>query len=258
MAMFLEIEQLSKSFGGLQALDRVSFDVQLGAIQALIGPNGAGKTTCFNLISGILPPSSGSIRLMGQEISGLPPHQIARLGLARTFQNIQLFTGMTVLDNVLVGQHIHLRGGLLATLLNLPGIRRQERRSVDLVMELLDFVGLADKAHWQADNLAYGEQRRLEIARALALQPRLLLLDEPAAGMNPRETEDLMALIAAIQERHITVLLIEHDMNLVMNISQRIVVFDQGRVIAQGPPRAIRQNPQVIEAYLGKEEEDDV
>lgn len=258
MAMFLEIEQLSKSFGGLQALDRVSFEVQMGAIQALIGPNGAGKTTCFNLISGILPPSSGSIRLMGQEISGLPPHQIARLGLARTFQNIQLFTGMTVLDNVLVGQHIHLRGGLLATLLNLPSIRRQERRSVDLVMELLDFVGLADKAHWQADNLAYGEQRRLEIARALALQPRLLLLDEPAAGMNPRETEDLMALIAAVQERHITVLLIEHDMNLVMNISQRIVVFDQGRVIAQGPPRAIRQNPQVIEAYLGKEEEDDV
>ncbi len=258
MAMFLEIEQLSKSFGGLQALDRVSFEVQMGAIQALIGPNGAGKTTCFNLISGILPPSSGSIRLMGQEISGLPPHQIARLGLARTFQNIQLFTGMTVLDNVLVGQHIHLHGGLLATLLNLPSIRRQERRSVALVMELLDFVGLADKAHWQADNLAYGEQRRLEIARALALQPRLLLLDEPAAGMNPRETEELMALISAIQERQITVLLIEHDMNLVMNISKRIVVFDQGRVIAQGPPRAIRQNPQVIEAYLGKEEEDDV
>ena len=255
--MFLEIHHLSKSFGGLQALEGVSFEVPMGAIQALIGPNGAGKTTCFNLISGVLPPSSGSIRLLGQEISGLPPHQIARLGLARTFQNIQLFGGMTVLENVLVGQHIHLRGGLLATLMNLPAIRRQESRSVSFVRDLLHFVGLADKEAWSADSLAYGEQRRLEIARALALQPRLLLLDEPAAGMNPRETEDLMALIAAIRERDITVLLIEHDMNLVMNISKRIVVFDQGRIIAQGPPRAIRQNPQVIEAYQGKEEDED-
>lgn len=257
--MFLEIEQLSKSFGGLKALEGVSFDVRMGEIQALIGPNGAGKTTCFNIISGVLPPSGGAIRLLGQEISGLPPHQIARLGLARTFQNIQLFSGMSVVENVLVGQHLHLHGGLVATLLNLPAVRRQERRSIALVRELLDFVGLADKETWSADSLAYGEQRRLEIARALALQPRLLLLDEPAAGMNPRETEDLMALIAAIQERDITVLLIEHDMNLVMNISKRIVVFDQGRVIAQGPPRHIRQNSKVIEAYLGKEEgEDDV
>jgi branched-chain amino acid transport system ATP-binding protein len=254
--MLLEIDNLSKSFGGLQALDQVSFDVNLGEIQALIGPNGAGKTTCFNLISGVLSPSSGSIRLLNQEISQLPPHRIARLGLARTFQNIQLFSGLSVLENVLVGQHIHLHGGLLSTLLNLAPVRRQERQSTAYVRELLAFVDLADKEDWAADSLAYGEQRRLEIARALALKPRLLLLDEPAAGMNPRETEDLMALIAAIQQLDITVLLIEHDMNLVMNISKRIVVFDHGRVIAQGPPRSIRQNPQVIAAYLGKEEDE--
>ena len=186
----------------------------------------------------------------------MPPHRIARLGLARTFQNIQLFSGLSVLENVLVGQHIHLHGGLLSTLLNLAPVRRQERQSTAYVRELLAFVGLAEKENWAADNLAYGEQRRLEIARALALKPRLLLLDEPAAGMNPRETEDLMALIAAIQQLDITVLLIEHDMNLVMNISKRIVVFDHGRVIAQGPPRSIRQNPQVIAAYLGKEEDE--
>jgi branched-chain amino acid transport system ATP-binding protein len=254
--LLLEIDNLSKSFGGLQALDRVSFNVNTGEIQALIGPNGAGKTTCFNLISGVLSRSSGSIRLLDQDISQLPPHRIARLGLARTFQNIQLFSGLSVLENVLVGQHIHLHGGLLATLLNLASVRRQESQSTAYVRELLAFVGLADKENWAADSLAYGEQRRLEIARALALKPRLLLLDEPAAGMNPRETEDLMSLIAAIQQLEITVLLIEHDMNLVMNISKQIVVFDQGRVIAQGPPKTIRQNPQVIAAYLGKEEDE--
>lgn len=254
--MLLEVEHLSKSFGGLEALKEVSFTVELGTIQALIGPNGAGKTTCFNLISGILIPTAGAIRFRGQDLTRLAPYQRARLGLARTFQNIQLFSGMTVLENVLVGQHSHLRGGLFATLANLPAVQEQERQSQAVARELLDFVGLAAKADWPADSLAYGEQRRLEIARALAMEPQLLLLDEPAAGMNPRETEELMELIAAIRERDITVLLIEHDMNLVMNISQKIVVLDQGRVIAQGPPKKIRQDPAVIAAYLGQEEED--
>lgn len=254
--MLLEVDQLSKSFGGLEALKQVSFTVEMGTIQALIGPNGAGKTTCFNVISGLLPPTAGTVRFRGQDLTRLAPYQRARLGLARTFQSVQLFSGMSVLENVLVGQHLHLRGGLFATLANLPAIRRQEQQSMALARELLAFVGLAAKEDWPADSLAYGEQRRLEIARALALRPQLLLLDEPAAGMNPRETEELMELIAAIRERGTTVLLIEHDMNLVMNISQKIVVLDQGRVIAQGPPKKIRRDPAVIAAYLGQEEED--
>jgi branched-chain amino acid transport system ATP-binding protein len=250
----LSVKALSKNFGGVQALHEVNFDVQDGEILALIGPNGAGKTTCFNLINGLLPPTSGSISLQGQNLTGLPPYRRAALGLARTFQNIQLFGGMSVLGNVLTGRHLGQQAGVLAALLPLPGVRRAEAQNRQRALELLDFVDLGDKAAWPAETLAYGEQRRLEIARALAQEPKLLLLDEPAAGLNPRETEDLMSLLVRLRDMGITLLVIEHDMTLVMGLCQRIVVLDQGQVIAAGLPHEIRSNPRVIEAYLGREE----
>ncbi|MCL6621265.1 MAG: ABC transporter ATP-binding protein [Syntrophobacterales bacterium] len=249
----LSAESLTKSFGGVVAVNEVSFAVQEGEILALIGPNGAGKTTCFNLISGLLPPTAGRLTFAGHDITRQPPYSRARLGLARTFQNIQLFGGMSVVENVLAGMHLHQEVGPLAALFPGRRVRRAEARQRQRARELLELVGLAHRAELPADTLAYGEQRRLEIARALAQEPRLLLLDEPAAGLNPRETEDLMALLEKLGGLGITLFLIEHDMTLVMALSRRILVLDQGRLIAHGSPREIRQNPRVIAAYLGEE-----
>ena len=253
----LSVKALSKNFGGVKALTQVSFDVLQGDILALIGPNGAGKTTCFNMINGLLPPTSGAIFMEGNELTGLAPYRRAARGLARTFQNVQLFGGMTVLENVLTGMHLSQKAGVVTAILPLPGVLLAEVQNRQRAREWLDFVNLGDKADWPAETLAYGEQRRLEIARALAQAPRLLLLDEPAAGLNPRETEDLMNLMVRLRDLGITLLVIEHDMTLVMGLCQRIVVLDQGRVIAEGSPQDIRRHPRVIEAYLGREELDE-
>jgi branched-chain amino acid transport system ATP-binding protein len=250
----LTLDKVSKRFGGLSVLEDVSFAVPKGSVFGLIGPNGAGKTTVFNLVTGLLAPSGGRVAFGGESLVGMKPHRITRLGIARTFQNIRVFKEMTLRENVIVGMHTHLGYGVPQWLLSLPGYRSAERRAAERAEELLSWVGLAHKSSDIADNLSYGDQRKLELARALATEPSLLLLDEPVAGMNSGEKEELMAVIGRIVERGYTVFLIEHDMRFVMGLCARIAVLNFGRIIAEGPPEAIRNDPAVIEAYLGRDE----
>jgi len=247
----LETRNLHRHFGGLHAVNDVSFRVPSGIIQAVIGPNGAGKSTLFNLIAGTMEPHQGSVHFRKKDITGRKPHAVARLGIARTFQTTQLFPHMTVLENVMVGRHARSRGGFVACLLNLPTIWRQDRLARDKAYEVLDDLGLACLARETACNLPFGRQRMVEFARALATEPSLLLLDEPAAGLNLHETQELSRLILRIRERGVTCLVVEHDMSLVMEISDDVVVLDQGRKIAQGPPRAVQRDPEVVRVYLG-------
>jgi len=247
----LEIRNLSRSFGGLKAVNDVSFTVQAGLIKSVIGPNGAGKTTLFNLISGMLPSDAGVVRQNGREITGLQPHRITELGICRTFQTTKLFSRMTVLENVMVGRHPRTKAGFLSGVLNLPWTWKEERGIRERSFELLDSLGLADAAEELAANLPFGKQRRLEIARALATEPSLLLLDEPAAGLNIYETKEMADLVLKIRKWGITVLLVEHDMSLVMDISDEIVVLNYGSKVAEGKPEEIQRDPEVIRIYLG-------
>ena len=250
----LEVRNLSMRFGGLLAVDNVAFEVRRGQIFAIIGPNGAGKTTVFNCVGGFYRPTAGSVLLDGQPIDHLPSHRIARLGLVRTFQNVRLFKTMTVVENLLISQHAQLEARLLPGLFKTPKYRRAETAALERAAFWLEKVGLLAVANREAGNLAYGQQRRLEIARCMITHPKLLMLDEPAAGLNPQETRDLDRLINELRAEHgVSVLLIEHDMSLVMGISDEILVVEYGRPIATGVPAAIRANPKVIKAYLGEE-----
>ncbi len=255
-AALLELQEVTLRFGGVVALDRVSFDIRRGEILGLIGPNGAGKTTCFNAMTGVYRATSGRITFNGNQLGNQPPSAITKIGIARTFQNIRLFSNMTALENIMVGADARHRTGLFGALLGLPRHRREERQGHQAAAELLEFMGLSGRGNELAKNLPYGDQRRLEIARAMATNPQLLCLDEPAAGFNPAEKRELMDLIRQIRDTGFTVLLIEHDMRLVMGVTDRIVVLEFGRKIAEGSPQEIQNNPAVIRAYLGIEEDD--
>lgn len=252
----LSLQSVTKKFGGLTAVDNVSFTVEEQSIVGLIGPNGAGKTTVFNLITGNYAPLGGSVTFGGRNINGQKPYRIVELGIARTFQNIRLFQQMSLLENVLAGRHCRMRAGLFASMFWLPSQRREEHGAVERAMQELAFVGLDAEFDNEAGNLSYGNQRLLEIARALASDPKLVILDEPAGGMNDQETAALAELIASIRKRGITILLIEHDMNLVMKICQKLVVLEYGAKIAEGTPDEIKSNPKVIEAYLGASDDE--
>jgi len=255
--VILKVDNVSMHFGGLKAVDKVSFDIKQGEILSLIGPNGAGKTTVFNVITGVYTPTLGTVTFKGENLNILKPYKVTYLGIARTFQNIRLFAQLTVLDNILLAMHCRRKTNLIESIFNLPRYKLESKACVKKAEDLLDYMGLLGEKNEQAQNLPYGKQRKLEIARAMATDADLLLLDEPAAGMNPQETEGLMELIRKIRkDLNKTIFLIEHDMKLVMGISDRIIVFDHGQLIAEGLPEEIRNNKRVIEAYLGKEVDD--
>ncbi|TAN50540.1 MAG: ABC transporter ATP-binding protein [Rhodospirillales bacterium] len=247
----LEVDALSKEFGGVHAVADLSFVIKTGTIHSIIGPNGAGKTTLFNLITGIYTPSSGSIRFDGHDIAGHPPFELAQWGMSRTFQNLQIFFNMTAIDNVMVGHHLHLDRRFLPSLLRLPGVARGDADAREKSAELMRFVGLEAYVKAEAQSMPYGALKRLEIARALAAKPKLLLLDEPAAGLNATESREIDDVILKVAESGITVVLVEHDMKMVMGISDHILVLDYGRKLAEGTPDEVRNNPDVVAAYLG-------